>query len=278
LRTSGSDGYAGIWRSRAPGGARASSGCSMNPKGATDLSQIRRFPGRSNTLGRRSDASRFACNSACPDAEDEACEGNSGGEIFCVGPGMMCSEGGLKTLEPCTWNQVGRAQASSRPWSFRTSYSSEFEAAEHHGRKDAAGAAMRHGLPVRKSLRGENPRSGSGPSVSARPEGDQTVEGVRNPEDGRCRARQARDNDPSADVAEGAGNPRRGDPVRHDRGGRFGPNPERETKSAGAAGRSCDRTDGRTAEHLVVVQTTRRRRRTSVAATPGGALRETSQP
>jgi hypothetical protein len=51
---------------------------------------------------------------------------------------------------------------------------------------------MRHGLPVRKSLRSENPRSGSGPSVSAKSEGEQTVEGVRNPEDGRCRARQAR--------------------------------------------------------------------------------------
>jgi len=134
----------------------------------------------------------------------QACEGKSGSESSCDGPEMMCSEGGLKTLEPCTWNQVGRAQASSRPWSFRTSYSSEFEAAEHHGRQDAAGAAMRHGLPVRKSLMGENPKSGSGPSVSARPEGDQTVEGARNPEDGRCRARQARDNDPSADVAEGA--------------------------------------------------------------------------
>jgi hypothetical protein len=103
----------------------------------------------------------------------------------------MCSVGGSKALEPRTWNQVGRAQASWRPWSFRTSYSSEFEAAEHHGREDAAGAAMRHGLPVRKSLRCENPRSGSGPSVSARPEGEKAVEGVKNPEDGRCQARQA---------------------------------------------------------------------------------------
>jgi len=74
-----------------------------------------------------------------------------------------------------------------------TSYSSEFETVEHHGRKDAADAEMRHGLPVRKSLAGENLMSGSGPSVSARPEGEQPVEGVRNPEDGRCRARQARD-------------------------------------------------------------------------------------
>jgi len=36
--------------------------------------------------------------------------------------------------------------------------------------------------------------------------------------------------DPSADVAEGARNLRRGDPVPQDRGGRIGPNPERETK------------------------------------------------
>jgi len=123
----------------------------------------------------------------------QACEGKSGGESPCVGPGMTCSEGGLEALEPRTWNQIGRAQASSRPWSFRSSYSSEFEAAEHHGRRDAADAAMRHGLADRKSFASENPRSGSGPSVSARPEGEQTVEGARNPEDGRCRERQARD-------------------------------------------------------------------------------------
>jgi len=34
--------------------------------------------------------------------------------------------------------------------------------------------------------------SGSGPSVSARQEEEQPVEGVRNPEDGRCRAVEAR--------------------------------------------------------------------------------------
>jgi len=63
-----------------------------------------------------------------------------------------------------------------------------------------------------------------------------------------------------------------------DRGGRSGPNPERETKPAEAAGRSSDRTDGRTAEGLAVVNTTRRMRRTHVAATPDGALREAGQP
>jgi len=74
-----------------------------------------------------------------------------------------------------------------------TSYSSECEDVEHRGREGAAGAAMHHGLPVRKGVTSENPRSGSGPSVSARPEGEQTVEGVRNPEDGRCRAWNARE-------------------------------------------------------------------------------------
>jgi hypothetical protein len=69
-----------------------------------------------------------------------------------------------------------------------TSYSSEFEAVEHRGREGAAGAAMHHGLPVRKSVTSENPMSGSGPSGSARPEREQTVEGVKDPEDGRCRA------------------------------------------------------------------------------------------
>jgi len=61
--------------------------------------------------------------------------------------------------------------------------------------------------------------------------------------------------DLSADVAGGAGNPRRGDPARHGRGGPCGPYPERATKPVGAAGRSSDRSDGRMAEHLVVVKT-----------------------
>jgi len=49
-----------------------------------------------------------------------------------------------------------------------------------------------HGLAARKGFEGENPRSGSGPSVSAGPEGEQTVEGAKNPEDGWCRVRQTR--------------------------------------------------------------------------------------
>jgi hypothetical protein len=99
-----------------------------------------------------------------------------------------------------------------------TSYSSEFEAVEHRRRADAgtagrSDASGRHGLFARKSLTNENPMSGSGPSESARREGDQTVEGARNPEDGRFRAGRPETHDPSADVAEGARNPRRGDPV-----------------------------------------------------------------
>jgi len=49
-----------------------------------------------------------------------------------------------------------------------------------------------HGPAARKSCTSENPRSGSGPSESARPEGEEPVEGARNPEDGTCRVRQTR--------------------------------------------------------------------------------------
>jgi hypothetical protein len=100
--------------------------------------------------------------------------------------------GGSAALEPRPWNQGEEAQV---PWSRRslqTSYSSEFEAVRHHRREGAAGAATHHGLCTRKSCTSENPRSGSGPSVSARPEGDQPVEGAKNPKDGSCRVRQAR--------------------------------------------------------------------------------------
>jgi len=160
-----------------------------------------------------------------------------------------------------------------------TSYSSEFEAVEHRGRRGARDTATCLSPDARKSSASENPMSGSGPSVSTRSEGEQPVEGVRNPEDGRCRAVVGPgDTDPFAEVAGGAQNPRRGDPVRQDRGGQRNPNPERATKSVGVAGRSSDRTAGRSAECLVVVDTTWRLRRTNVAATPVGALREASQP
>jgi len=115
------------------------------------------------------------------------------GEGLCDIPRMMCSEGGSDALEPRPWDQNGQAQVSWSLRSLQTSYSSEFEAVEHRGREGAAGAAMHHGLSVRKSIASENPMSGSGPSESARPEGEQPVEGAKNPEDGLCRARQARD-------------------------------------------------------------------------------------
>jgi hypothetical protein len=86
------------------------------------------------------------------------------------------------------------------------------------------------------------------------------------------------DTDPFAEVAGGGWNPRRGDPVRQDRGGQRSPNPERAAKPVGAAGRSSDRTADQTAEHLAVVETTWREWRTNVAATPDGALREAAQP
>jgi hypothetical protein len=121
--------------------------------------------------------------------------------------------------------------------------------------------------------------SGSGPSVSARSEGEQPVEGVRNPEDGWCRAVVGPGHtDPSAEAAVGAWNPRRGDPVLRDRGGHSSQNPERVAKPVGAAGWSSDHAAGRSAEYLVAVKTARRGRRTNVAATSDGALREAAEP
>jgi len=172
--------------------------------------------------------------------------------------------------------EPGRAGSSVlEPAELATSYSSEFEAVEHRGREDAADAATRLGLPVRKDSARMNPRGGSGPSESARPEREQSVEGARNPEDGRCRVRQTRVNRiSSAHVARGARNPRRGVPTGHGRRRHQGLNPEGAAKPVEAAGRSSDRADGRIAEDLAVVKTTRRERRTDDAATRSGALRE----
>jgi hypothetical protein len=63
--------------------------------------------------------------------------------------------------------------------------------------------------------------------------------------------------DLSADAAEGTRNPRRGVPVRQDRGGHPRQNLERAAKPEGAAGVGSSEltSDGRTAEDLVVVET-----------------------
>jgi hypothetical protein len=55
-----------------------------------------------------------------------------------------------------------------------------------------------------------NPRNGSGPR-GREARGEETVEGVRNPEDGTCRGGNPRERtDPRAHVVEGERNPRRG--------------------------------------------------------------------
>jgi hypothetical protein len=127
-----------------------------------------------------------------PDAEGKACGGNSGGESPCDGPGMMCSVGGPKALEPRTWDQIGQGSSVWEAVELSDLVFLRVRGCRAPRTKGHRDAAMRHGLPVRKSLCGENPMSGSGPSVSAKSEGEQTVEGVRNPEDGRRRERQSR--------------------------------------------------------------------------------------
>jgi hypothetical protein len=123
----------------------------------------------------------------------QAREGTSRGESLGDGSAMMCSEGGSEALEPRPWNQGGGAQATGSPRSFRPRIpqSSRLHRTGDERKQRSSkrsDARRRHGPSVRKSLTSKNPMSGSGPSVSARPEGDQSVEGARNPEDGRRRA------------------------------------------------------------------------------------------
>jgi len=170
--------------------------------GAAGLSKIRWFPGWPNTLGCRPDASWFA---QMPRAQ--AWEGTSWGESPGDSPGMLCSGGGSGALEPRPWNQGGRAQVPTR---LRSSRSRIPQSSRLQGTADegAQGARQRvSGPTVLKGPSSENPMSGSGPSESARPEGEQTVEGVRNPGDGWSRAVDGPGRvDPSAEVAEGARN------------------------------------------------------------------------
>jgi hypothetical protein len=196
-----------------------------------------------------------------PDAEGESARGNerrrkqprrSGGDELRRGLG----DSGTTAVEP-GWKGSSAFESAELP----TSYSSEFEAVEHRRREGAAGAATHHGPAARKSLTSANPRSGRGPSESSRPEGEQPVEGARNPEDGPCRVWQARVMQiPPPMSLKGRETPGGAPGPKRDRGGHTGPNPERETKPVEAAARSSDPADGRTAEHLEVVKTTRRRR------------------
>jgi hypothetical protein len=187
----------------------------------------------------------------------------------------MCFEGGLERTGTVATEPERAGSSVFEPAELATSYSSEFEAVEHHRRKGAADAETHLGLTVRKVSPSRNPVSGSGPSESARPWREQTVEGEKDPEDGRCRVWQARViRISTVDVAEGVRNPRRGDPTRQGRRRHPGLNPEGAAKLEEAAARSSDRVDGCTAEHLEVVETTWRERRTNDAATTCGALRE----
>jgi hypothetical protein len=104
----------------------------------------------------------------------------------------MCFEGASLVLEPRPWNQGGRAQVLLRLWSFRPRLPQN---SRLQSTTDERAQLTPQGVTAQPSERTEgrvNPMSGSGPSVSARPEGEQTVEGVRNPEDGRLRVRQTR--------------------------------------------------------------------------------------
>jgi len=94
---------------------------------------------------------------------------------------------GTTAVEP-GWERSSASESAE----LSTSYSSEFEAVEHRRRRGIAGAATHHGCPIRKGHRSWNPMSGSGPSVSARPKGEEPAARVKDPEGGVCRVRQTR--------------------------------------------------------------------------------------
>jgi len=102
-----------------------------------------------------------------------------------------------------------------------------------NGSSGSLGAAMRQGGTARPSERVSRAKTPRAAADLACPQGRRGINPSRGRETPRTEGvgpggpRQA---DPSADVAEGARNLRRGDPVRQDRGGRIGLNPERETK------------------------------------------------
>jgi len=127
-----------------------------------------------------------------PDAEGSSARGDQQGRKPLRRSGMHVLRRGLRGSGTTAVGPGRNGSSVFEAAELSTSYSSESEAVEHRRREDAADAARRHGPTVRKDFESENPMSGSGPSVSARPEGEQTVEGVRNPEDGRSRVRKTR--------------------------------------------------------------------------------------
>jgi hypothetical protein len=171
--------------------------------GAAGLSKIRWSSGWSKTLWCRSDASWFAQT-----PRTQAREGTSGGESPCDGLEDDVLRRGLSGSGTTAVGPGRMGSSALEAAELSTSYSSEFETVEHRGRRGAADAATRLGPPVRKSATSENPMSGSGPSESARPKGEQPAEGVRNPEGGRCRTLDGPGRtDPFAEVAGGAQTP-----------------------------------------------------------------------
>jgi len=197
-RTSDSAGYAGTWRRQAPGRRQNVFRMQRKPHGSCGSLEDPPVPGLAEDPG--VPARRVM---ARPDAEGRSTRGDQRRRKPLRRPGDHELRRGLEG-SGTTAVEPGRAGSSAlEAAELSISYSSEFETVEHRGREGARGAATRLGLSARKGPMRENPRSGSGPSVSARLEGEQPVEGVRNPKDGWCRAVDGPgDTDPSAEVAE----------------------------------------------------------------------------
>ena len=192
----------------APGGARGVSTVQENPKGAADLSQIRRFR-LGQTLGRRPDAAHFngsrrgrkrargieATPVAAAGRDEELRRGTPRGRGTC----------GVTTHAPGRWASSDPASRCFSP------YVSERRERRPLRQTIASGAATHHSpVPEEVSVRRRNPMDGSGPR-GREAGGEGTVEEVRNLEDGSCRGgNPPGGTDPSAHVVEGEENPRRG--------------------------------------------------------------------
>jgi len=117
---------------------------------------------------------------------------------------MMCFEGSHETLEPRTWDQVGQGSSVWEAMELSTSYSSEFEAVEHHGRKDTGTQRCVTAFPFERVSKAKTP--GAAADLAC-PQGRREIKPSRGREtprtDGAGRGTPGA-YDPSADVAEGA--------------------------------------------------------------------------
>ncbi len=126
------------------------------------------------------------------DVSGRSAGGDGADESPCHGLGMMGFVEGLESPGTTAVEPVRKGSSV-----FKAKEAVDHVLARVRGRRaPESGRRSGHGdvsrPPRSKGRLSRNPRSGSGPSVPARPEGEQAVEGARNSADGPWRARQPR--------------------------------------------------------------------------------------